>query len=478
MGNRNSRNKITDRASMMDFDIALGKLERDHSKLRKQAKQRKETKEKSRLTVKRKQKEYEIKKQKEEKEKLKLIKVENYMKHCEINLLKRKSICGEEFLLLKVVNIDGDEDKIKLPQSILESIMNEDGGDGGIASPLMFRLGIPKPNYKFPLSKQIISMMEETTSDNDNGDDDDMMEDNNDDLEAYRCELKERYIDYTHAGVMEFTMEEGCIGVPPSIAKRLSIPKETETSEENIITQIEVSRVTLPKGTECSVKPTEQAIRNGFYGLKDVEAVLEQSIVRTRTTLSIGDTLHGWHRGVQFDLEVQSLSPPDFSAVSCIDTDIALHINSPEPPKQQPVQKPPSPISKTLSPEPDQQQQQSQGHKLVETNSNPPLQQQSQGNHEQKINAQLPTEPPIDQIQNICLIQIRSRSGTIKRRFDITKSNVSDLFTFVSVSLQLDDNFQLVTRFPRNVYEKNNVEILVDAGFVQGQQLLMVEIAS
>merc|ERR1712125_269865 len=153
-------------------------------------------------------------------------------------------------------------------------------------------------------------------------------------------------------------------------------------------------------------------------------------------------------------------SPPDFSAVSCIDTDIALHINSPEPPKQQPVQKPPSPISKTLSPEPDQQQQ------------------QSQGNHEQKINAQLPTEPPIDQIQNICLIQIRSRSGTIKRRFDITKSNVSDLFTFVSVSLQLDDNFQLVTRFPRNVYEKNNVEILVDAGFVQGQQLLMVEIAS
>merc|ERR1712232_1554942 len=128
-------------------------------------------------------------------------------------------------------------------------------------------------------------------------------------------------------------------------------------------------------------------------------------------------------------------SPPDFSAVSCIDTDIALHINSPEPPKQQPVQKPPSPISKTLSPEPDQQ-------------------------------------------QKICLIQIRSRSGTIKRRFDITKSNVSDLFTFVSVSLQLDDNFQLVTRFPRNVYEKNNVEILVDAGFVQGQQLLMVEIAS
>jgi len=445
----------------MDFDIALGKLEREQNKLRKKALQQKETKERSNRLAKKRQKEYELKKEKQEKEKLKLQKIENYMIQCNASL-KRKSIGDKEQVMLKVQRIEGDADKIKLPDSILSNIINENNGEM-TSGPLMFRLGIINPNYKFPASNELKNMMERPEEEND----DDDMDDN---LQPFRAELNQKYVTYTHAGVMEFTMEEGCVGLPPSVAKRLSIPE----ADDKII-HVEVSRVTLPKGAECTIIPTKSAIQNGFYNLKDVKSVLEQSIVRTRTTLSIGDTLHGWYRGIQYDLEVESLLPNGFGAISCIDTDITLHINS-------------------LKSNEDDLTKSSSSSKLAPSINSPAKVMKPESNQPQVSQPPQPTtklplnpseikglleEPPIDQTQNICQIQIRSRDGqSIKRRFDICKNTLSDVFSFVSKSLSLEQNFQLVTRFPRNVYGKNDNGVLMDIGFVQGQQLLMIEMMS
>jgi len=443
----------------MDFDIALGKLEREQNKLRKKALQQRETKERSNRLAKRRQKEYELKKQKQEKERLKLQRVENYMIQCNASL-KRKSIGDKEHMMLKAQRIEGDADKIKLPDSILSNIINENNGEM-TSSPLMFRLGVLNPNYKFPASSELKNMMERTETEEEN--DDDEMEDN---LQPFRAELKQKYVTYTHAGVMEFTMDEGCIGLPPSVAKRLSMP-----DEDDKIIQVEVSRVTLPKGTECTIIPTKAAIQNGFYNLKDVKSVLEQSIVRTRTTLSIGDTLHGWYRGIQYDLEVESLLPNDFDAVSCIDTDITLHINSPKSNEDKVAKTTSSKLVPSINPppkvlKPESHKQSSQSLPIPKPSNTAQIK-------------DLPEEPPIEQTQNTCQIQIRSRDGqSIKRRFDISKNTLSDVFSFVSKSLLLEQNFQLVTRFPRNVYGKDDSGVLMDVGFVQGQQLLMIEIIS
>merc|ERR1712176_1013509 len=56
--------------------------------------------------------------------------------------------------------------------------------------------------------------------------------------------------------------------------------------------KIELSLIKLPKGSACTLVPTIDAIHNGFYNLKDVKLVLEQSLIRTRATLSVGDTVY------------------------------------------------------------------------------------------------------------------------------------------------------------------------------------------
>merc|ERR1719343_963436 len=86
--------------------------------------------------------------------------------------------------------------------------------------------------------------------------------------------------------------------------------------------------VQLPKGTGCTLEPTPAAIRNNFYGLKDVKLVLEQSLVRTRATLSKGDTVSTWHRGKKYDLTVSKVLPSRFRAITCINTDIEVEFGA------------------------------------------------------------------------------------------------------------------------------------------------------
>lgn len=70
-------------------------------------------------------------------------------------------------------------------------------------------------------------------------DDDNDSEDENDDynnketMEAYLAELRYKYLSYTHCTVVEFTQEEGYVGIPLPIASALLDAKNQNHNHQN-----------------------------------------------------------------------------------------------------------------------------------------------------------------------------------------------------------------------------------------------------
>ena len=141
--------------------------------------------------------------------------------------------------------------------------------------------------------------------------------------EAYMDELACEYVVYTYATVIEFTQDDGCIGLPASIASALlqscgegtpvdsklttdpaSISKTRDgsdndedpmdvdeghdTTDDDLdgktpghaayglfpvpVAPVEVSLLThLPIGKKCTLRPTATAVKSGFYNLKNVD---------------------------------------------------------------------------------------------------------------------------------------------------------------------------------------------------------------
>jgi hypothetical protein len=482
-----------------------------------------------------------------------------YLTSCE-RALKVKSLLGssgsasggsgQKYLLLQPTSIHGTGDKLSLPPSVLETLTTAQMmGNSSEGNPWTFRIGIPNAEYQFPASA-LIQTLKPPTEVNDSehhDDDDDPMinsdddDDEGDDRLPYLDEMAHKYLAYTHCTVVEFTQEEGHVGIPQHIASALldpknrlpefaskSIPvtrtvdpsaKATMTMEDNTTMEstdtstsameedpssatpghvaygafpipnvpLEISLVKLPKGKGCTLVPTKDAVQRGFYGLKDVKMVLEQSLIRTRATLSKGDVVSTWHRGVQYDLDVTKVLPSAFGAVTCINTDIEVDIGEVSTGNSN------SSSSEQGGGGDQTSTSSSAGHKLgtgqtlgsaassttattteaqsasatVQSSSSPPV-------------VLLP-EPPADQTENVVNVQIRYSGGNSKRRFDITKATAHDLFDFAASLLSVDvSTFRLVTRFPRRVFAIDDsgaaaTRTLIDAGIQPGQELFLVE---
>eukprot|EP00956_Cyclotella_meneghiniana_P015878 scaffold24646_cov20-Cyclotella_meneghiniana.AAC.2 len=394
--------------------------------------------------------------------------------------------------------------------------------------------------------------------------------------EAYLDELSHRYLAYTHGTVVEFTQEEGCVGLPEPIARALLRPNayslvqrsSNSDSGNNAINDIPTKRTvdpaiavvtssenddstcttikqqqstssttrmevddektpghpaynafdipslpieiipitSLPPGKDCTFTPTTQSIRAGFYDLKDIKAVLEQSLMRTRATLSRGDVIRTWRRGVCFDLMVSKLSSDsvmtsssslslDYGVVSCVNTDLNVDIGVPEEEEEgeggnDDVKGAESENSggRTLA-EPSSSSSQT-------TSISTTTAQQSKETTNKAI--ELPPEPPENETQGVCTIQIRggginTNNTTGRRRFKTNTSTMGDLFSFASnISGHDVLSFRLVTRFPRKVYKLSSLanddeddddadycyganDLLENVGIVNGQILFMIE---
>mmetsp|Transcript_19526 Transcript_19526/g.36593 ORF Transcript_19526/g.36593 Transcript_19526/m.36593 type:complete len:651 (-) Transcript_19526:238-2190(-) len=494
-------------------------------------------------------------------------------------------------LMLATSSVHGDGDKIALPPSVL-AVLADKGmmeGAGGGRQPLTFRIGVLRDGYAFPSSKEMIAMME-----SDGGEDgNDMDEDENDDMDVdesnhddgggdggtsyeptrtgpYLSELSRRYVSYTHGTVVEFTQEEGHVGLPAGIASALldpqrrrggrgdeegdgreqreevevprtrtvdpaaassaSAPTAMDDGEEGgesaapapapasangdsgeertpghpayglfdvPACRVEVTLLRLPRGKRAKLIPTPESIKHGFYNLKDVKLVLEQSLIRTRATLSVGDVVHAWHRGTRFDLRVGGVQPAEWGAVSCIDTDIEVDIAAPEEEEEEGkgaaatgatgeggVAAPPAKKGKGLEGSAEGTAfAPGQGRRLTDDDdaaaapsspsapSAPPASSSS--------SRPLPPEPPADLREGVVTVQVRGDGVAGRRRFLCSSATMGDVFAFAASLFGESPpaSFRLVTRFPRRAFERAECssQTMEEAGIQAGQEMFMVE---
>ena len=497
----------------MEFEQAVRRLEREQSKLHGRNRSN-HVSAKAKREADYRKRQQQLMKEQREREQARTDYVRKFWNSCERSLGVQELAQGG--LHLTATSIYGDGDKIALPPSVLERLSQTLEHDGS-SSPWTFRVGVLNPNYSFPASLAMRNLKVPIEDDmvEDSDDEDDGMKEQTEYLE----ELSHKYISYSHATVVEFTQDEGHVGLPVSIAAALLSPQRRRveagvvpsrrTSDPSLADDtemdsdmdrtpghlawgqfdvpdvpLEISLVKLPKGTGCTLVPTVDAICNGFHQLKDVKLVLEQSLVRTRATLSVGDTVLAWHRGQKFDLTVASVTPADWNSISCVNTDVVVDIGVNQEAEQNGTVVPllkPTPPPTNLS-----------GYSLASKSANvlsttvigsklsgdePVDAISTVGINPSSISKppvrDLRPEPPADQFESVCTVQIRSDQGTGRRRFDVNVATVRDLFSFAS-SLTEIKSFQLVTRFPRRVLTLQDATLSA-AGIHPGQELFLVE---
>lgn len=471
------------------------------------------------------------KKRAERERKKKLIDYQNkYMRQCE-RALKTRSLSsssagpGTASLTLSPTSIWGVGDKIALPPSVLETLtqsaMSSSMDQSSIGSPWTFRIGILNPHHHFP-SSFLIKTLKPPNEDDDFMGDSDSEDDEANEMEAFQDELSYKYLAYTHCTVVEFTQDEGHVGIPQMVAKallgrnsssydsteakNLPIPaKRTvdpaaagtspdETSDaaspgdqtpghlawgafDIPDLPLEITLLQLPKGKGCTLVPTQEAVQKNFHGLKDVKLVLEQSLIRTRATLSKGDVVCTWHRGVQFALKVTKVIPSTYDAVTCINTDIEVDIGEAEMPEND--------TRHSISTDNREEQATAVSGRGVTTGghvlggSSTPMETKSSEAAPVPVEVDLLPEPPMDAKEGVCTVHIQYSQGTEKRRFLVSEAKMKDLFAFGDhVLASSGTRYRLVTRFPRKVWtldSENSSRSLADAGIVGGQERFMVE---
>ena len=93
----------------------------------------------------------------------------------------------------------------------------------GSSSPWTFRVGVLNPDYSFPASlamRNLKAPLEDSMAEDSDEDDGGMKK-----RTEYLEELSYKYVSYSHATVVEFTQDEGHVGLPVSIAAALLSPQ-------------------------------------------------------------------------------------------------------------------------------------------------------------------------------------------------------------------------------------------------------------
>jgi hypothetical protein len=183
------------------------------------------------------------------------------------------------YRLLEAVPYQGSGDKIKLPPSCFTDLSDHGALDKG---PMYFQLSLIRKNG----SSNIQGTDGEKTG-------------------------------TTHSGVLEFTADEGSVGLPPHVWNNLF--SEASIMESSMV---EVRYVWLPKGTYAKLQPE----RAGFSDLPNHKAILETSL-RQHATLSQGDIFTVNYGEHEYKLRVLELKPS--ASVSVLETDIEVDIVDP-----------------------------------------------------------------------------------------------------------------------------------------------------
>ena len=184
------------------------------------------------------------------------------------------------YRILEAVPFQGSGDKIKLPSSCFTELSNQGAFDKG---PMYFKLSLVH--------------QEGSSAITDGG--------------------KEN-IRTTHSGVLEFTSDEGSVGIPPHVWSNL-FPVDNKK-----VHLVEVRYVRLSKGTYAKLQPDGI----GFSDLPNHKAILETSL-RQHVTLSHDDVLTVKYGELTYRLRVLELKLKPSSNISVLETDIEVDIVNP-----------------------------------------------------------------------------------------------------------------------------------------------------
>ncbi|KAL3701203.1 hypothetical protein R1sor_019225 [Riccia sorocarpa] len=179
--------------------------------------------------------------------------------------------------------VEGSGDKIKLPASAFSDLSSQNAIDKG---PMFFRVS---------------GSIDQASASSSSGSKPKQAEDED-----------ERF---THAGVLEFTAEEGFVEIPPHVWQNAGLGEGAPDG----IAKVKVSYVRLPKGTYAKLR----AENPDFIDVPNHKAVLETKL-RQHASLSVNDLLTVQHAGVDYDLRVMELKPG--TSVSVLETDLEVDI--------------------------------------------------------------------------------------------------------------------------------------------------------
>ncbi|KAG9006912.1 ubiquitin fusion degradation protein [Tulasnella sp. 427] len=130
----------------------------------------------------------------------------------------------------------------------------------------------------------------------------------------------------THAGVLEFIAEEGCVHLPYWMMKTLRLGEGDP---------IRISGVKLPKGKFIKIQPQQVH----FLEVSDPKAVLEQAL-RNFTCLTAGDIIEISYNSMVLDFLIMDIQPAG-AGINVVDTDIEVDFAAPkgyvEPPRPAPA---------------------------------------------------------------------------------------------------------------------------------------------
>ncbi len=137
---------------------------------------------------------------------------------------------------------------------------------------------------------------------------------------------------FTHSGVREFSAPAGSIGLPRKVVFTLTGGISVEELTKNLAEEdrdasvaatlglLSIKYVVMPKATYAKLRP----LHNAFSSVKPVKDMLEENL-RFHSTLSVGDLLTVWYRGVSHNLRVCEMLPQEFG--SLVDTDVSIDLD-------------------------------------------------------------------------------------------------------------------------------------------------------
>jgi hypothetical protein len=260
----------------------------------------------------------------------------------------------------------------------------------------------------------------------------------------------------THAGVAEFTAEEGTVGIPPKVA--LCLTKAAGHDTLAAVGSIELRFSKLARCAKCQV--SFQPRGHGFHqkGANvvniDLKAVLEQTLVG-HTALSVGDWLPVRHDGVTYELIVKELEPQPHLLL--LNTEVTVDIL-------------PSEVTEAELEAAEEAKKRAEERRLESEKREA----ERLANAKRKA-AQLPDEPS-DPASAIRILIRLPTGGTIKRSFtrDAPLRHVMDWVEAEPTTGAWPDEFRLVQKWPGHCRElggEEGTKTLQELGFARQEAL-------